>query len=62
MDPIIVLEGADLRTLIQGIAAFASDDSPTIYRMRFAIDGGLKVKVNEGMWTAPLGEVEPRRR
>jgi hypothetical protein len=29
-----------------------------LYKISFAIDGGLKIKVNEGAWTPPLGKVK----
>lgn len=56
MKDIVVLEGNDLEqflTLLQDIAA----SSNRIYRLRLAVDGGIKVKVNEGVWTPPYGRM-----
>ena len=48
-----VLEGPDLRDFLQGI-----NDSGHVYRLRIAVDGGLKVKINEGTWSPALGAEE----
>ncbi len=43
----------ELRTLL------ASHTSPDVHTLRVAVDGGLKVKANEDVWTAPYGAVAP---
>lgn len=60
MGPIVRLEGPGLSMLIQSIANVENRISGGggIYRLRFAIDeGGIKVKINEGIWTPPLGSI-----
>jgi hypothetical protein len=50
------LEGTDLATLH---AALVDKPDAPVYRIRFADDGsGLKVKVNEGMWSLGIGTLE----
>ena len=61
MEPIVRLEGPGLTMLVQSIANVESriPNGGGIYRMRFTIDdGGVKVKINEGVWSPPLGEIE----
>jgi hypothetical protein len=61
MEPIVRLEGPGLSMLVQSIANVENriNGGGGIYRMRFAIDdGGIKVKINEGVWSPPLGEIE----
>lgn len=54
MDPIIKLEGSEMEQLIDELEA-----TQLVHTLRFAIDdGGVKVKINSGMWSPPLGKVE----
>jgi hypothetical protein len=51
---IFKIEGRDL----SGLCA-ALNNHPNIYSLRVGIDGfDLKVKINGGMWWAPIGEIE----
>ena len=37
-------------------------NSPRTHTLRFSVsDGGVKIKVNQGVWSPPLGEVEVDR-
>ena len=53
MDDITIIEGDDLDTLLAALDTGAAD----IYRLRVwpAGNGSIRVKVNERMWTPPLG-------
>ncbi len=54
MDPIIKLDGVEVEHLIDAL-----ESTQLIHTLRFAIDdGGVKVKINWGMWSPPLGKVE----
>jgi hypothetical protein len=61
--PIYRIEGADLDTLVRwlglGELSRGVDDSP-LPTVRIAIDGGVKVKVNQLSWSPPLGVKEER--
>ncbi len=52
---IAVLRAEQLREFIEYIAALAETG---VYELRFAIDDGLKVKVNNQTWSIPLGKIE----
>jgi hypothetical protein len=56
MEPIVLVEGEDLARLLDYF-----DDArqgPRPYRLRFAIDGGIKVKTDEDVWTIDFGQIE----
>lgn len=53
---IITLSADEIRLLADELE-YARAREATV---RFIIDGGLKFKVGEGMWTAPLGETTQR--
>lgn len=52
---IVIFEGEDLSQLLDFFAGL----NPTkgTYRLRFAVEGGLKVKANEGIWSPPIGRM-----
>jgi hypothetical protein len=53
MDPVILLDGHDLEWLSKTLTESHCD------RMRMVIhDDGLKVKLDSGIWSPPLGRVE----
>ena len=55
---ITLIEGDDLDFLCSGLGV-PSQNRP--YRLRiWSTEKGIKVKVNEGMWTPLLGEEEKR--
>lgn len=55
MEPIIKVDGEELRSLLDGLKWAEG----TIHSLRFAIDGDcVKVKINGGTWSPPLGKVE----
>lgn len=61
MEPIVILESHDLNSFLGSVGGIehAKDAGGDIYRMRFAIDGdGIKVKINEEMWSPPLGHIQ----
>jgi hypothetical protein len=58
MEPIVIVEGDDLVRLMEVLAEITDEFRPGIYRLRFAIDGGIKIKANEGVWTIDYGRVE----
>jgi hypothetical protein len=49
---IVTVEGRDLDSLRGELSNLA--DARTV---RFVIDGGIKIKVDGGMWSPPLGEL-----
>ena len=51
MDPTYILTGQDLHMLLDVLRNHTRD----IYKLSVAIDGGAKFKVNESMWSPPLG-------
>lgn len=53
MDEVVLVNGDELSALLDMLDAYRADGS--IFQMFFAIDGGLKVKVNAGVWSAPMG-------
>ena len=54
MEPIIVLEGVQLRAFLETLR----NENRCFHKVSFAIDeAGLKVKINEGVWSPPLGKV-----
>lgn len=57
LDQIVTITGRDLDYL-RAMLAPGSDGTRPIEQVRVAIDGGLKVSVDQGMWTLPLGEVK----
>lgn len=56
----VVLEGSDLDAFLGSVGAIdhSARAGGDIRKISFAIDDGLKVKINEEMWSAPLGEVK----
>ena len=51
----------ELKRLTNELSALAGrltlpGEHRAVHTVRFVIDGGLKIKVNEEMWSAPLGE------
>lgn len=62
MNDIVIFEDDDLEELINFFAKVAktraTNSGREIYRMRFAVDDGLKIKVNEGMWSPPLAKMQ----
>jgi hypothetical protein len=60
MDRIVLIEGIALKEFIDALTSRGVGDDA--YRLRIAIDGGgAKIKVNEGTWTLPYGEMEVGR-
>lgn len=49
----VELEGLELKLLLDRLA-YRRDE---IYKLTFAIDGGLMVKFNEYIWSPPSGKV-----
>jgi hypothetical protein len=59
MDNIIIIEGNDLSAFYNIMReAVNGANNGSAYRIRVAIDGGVKVKVNEGMWTYGVGKAD----
>jgi hypothetical protein len=57
MDPIIKVDGKELESLLDQLRD--DGDGYRIWSLRFAIDGDcVKVKINSGTWSPPLGGVE----
>ena len=53
MGPIIEITGPELARFLNSLLR------QDITSVRVAIDGGFKISVNQGMWTAPMGEARP---
>lgn len=61
MDPIIKVEGEELESLLRMLSVDPIARVFNIRSLRFAIDGDcVKVKINHGVWSPPLGKVEPK--
>lgn len=60
MGPIVRIEGPQLEMVLSTIKSSEERiGRGGIYRMRFAIDdGGVKIKINEGVWSPPLGDIQ----
>jgi hypothetical protein len=60
MDNIVIVEGADLDDLLPYLAKVAGAHADgQVFHVRFCVDsGGLKVKINERVWSAPMGRME----
>lgn len=56
MKDIVILEGDDLQRFLDHMKNAA--ESNQVRRMRFAVEDGLKVKVNEFVWTLPYGKMD----
>lgn len=52
---VAVLRGQTMRDLVEHLQ---SAEEQGAYEMSFAIDGGLKVRINNQTWSVPLGTVE----
>lgn len=55
---IYLFEGARLDDLLDELNELV-EDRAEIRRIRVTVDGGLKLKVDGGAWTPPLGELDP---
>lgn len=53
--PVVLVEGNALEDLIDELSRIARREP---YAIRFAIDGGIKIKVDNGVWSPPLGQIE----
>jgi hypothetical protein len=55
----IILTGSDLNSFLGSIGAIdhSVDAGGDIRRISFMIDDGLKVKINEEVWSPPMGDV-----
>lgn len=59
MDRITIIEGEELERLMSWLSAIL-DNRQDIYKIRACQDGNtLKLKINEGAWSAPLGDLDP---
>ena len=57
MDTIIEIDGADLEALIH---VLTDTGYGTVYKLRVHTDGDVaQFKVNEGIWSPPLGHLDP---
>lgn len=54
---IVEISGYDLDSLLKALGV-PKNRRADIRTLRVCIDGGLKVKSNEGMWSPPLGEIQ----
>lgn len=57
MKDIVILEGDDLKRFLEHLESVV-ESKDRVYRLRFAVDGGVKFKVNEYVWSPPYGEVQ----
>lgn len=59
MDEMVIFEGEELDALMRQLEWIRDrKDAADLRRVRFALDGGLKIKVNEHTWSPPLGRLE----
>lgn len=55
MEPIIKVEGTELTMLLAQLSSHQKE----IHTLRFVIqDGAVKLKINSGVWSPPMGKVE----
>lgn len=54
MGPFAIVEGVEL-SVIMDVLADAVARREGVYKITVCVDGGLKIKVNEGMWTPAYG-------
>jgi hypothetical protein len=52
-----IVDRAELESLIEALTDIVQVYPQHIHTLRFAVEGGLKIKVNSGMWTAPYGRL-----
>ncbi|MEV0453753.1 hypothetical protein [Catellatospora methionotrophica] len=55
MPDIYIIDGAQLDALLRSLQQ--SPHQEPIRRLLVCVDDGLKVKIGEGAWTAPLGRL-----
>lgn len=55
MKDVVILEGDDLKRFLEHLNTVFDGD---VYRLRFAVDGGVKFKVNEEVWSPPYGKMD----
>lgn len=58
MNEFVIFEDGDLREILAELAAIV--DYKGTNKITIAIDGGLKIKVNEGGWSHPMGKIKGR--
>lgn len=56
MYDIVTLTGEDLGTLLDIMRAA---DRRLPWQIKICVDGGVKIKIDEGVWTPPLGRIDP---
>lgn len=56
MDEVAILEGEALERFLEHMQN--AINSGRVRRLRFAVDGGLKIKVNELVWSPPYGKMD----
>lgn len=55
----VLLTGADLDTLLDAFQHITNPDHPRPHLIQIWVDdGGVKLKVNQGSWSPPLGHHE----
>lgn len=54
MKDVVILEGEQLKRFLEHLENVHDGD---VYRLRFAVDGGVKFKINEQVWSPPYGEM-----
>lgn len=55
MKDIVILEGDELKRFLEHLEHVFDGD---IRRVRFAVDAGVKFKVNEEVWSPPYGKMD----
>jgi hypothetical protein len=59
----VILEGEELSDFLDYMRRITRDGTVDgVYRVRVAIENGVKVKVNEHTWSPPMGAVVPMNR
>lgn len=57
MDEIITFTGHELTDLLDRFRSLVENDqNGAITSVRVCVDGGFKMKINNGVWTPPLGQ------
>ena len=56
MDKIVEFGGHELRHLMADLQHIVAQ-ADHVYRIRSTIDGGIKIKVNEDIWSPAMGTV-----
>lgn len=56
MKDIVILDGYELKKFLEHMQNAINSDQ--VHTIRFAVEDGLKIKVNQHVWTPPYGKMD----